>query len=110
MFQWIEEEAGNCRERIYGPLQTLMLFIEQVLGADQSCQDAVARGVSQRVGLGQSPCSLNNGPYCKARARLALSLVDRNNKGPRITEMVDSVTSSGPIWLLPLVADSRPPK
>ena len=68
--QWIAEGSGNCRERIYGPLQTLMLFIEQVLGADQSCQDAVARGVSQRVGLGQSPSSLNNGPYCKARARL----------------------------------------
>lgn len=75
--QWIEEEAGNYRERIYGPLQTLMLFIEQVLGADQSCQDAVARGLSQRVALGQSPCGLNNGPYCKARARLALSLIER---------------------------------
>lgn len=75
--QWIKEEAGNRRERVYGPLQTLMLFIEQVLGADQSCQDAVARGVSQRVALGQSPCSLNDGPYCKARARLALNLVER---------------------------------
>ena len=75
--QWIAEDSGNFRERIYGPLQTLMLFIEQVLGADQSCQDAVARGVSQRVGVGQSPCSLNNGPYCKARARLALNLVER---------------------------------
>lgn len=75
--QWIKEEAGNCRERVYGPLQTLLLFIEQVLGADHSCQDAVARGLSQRVALGQLPCSLNNGPYCKARARLALSLVER---------------------------------
>lgn len=74
---WIKEAAGNRRERVYGPLQTLMLFIEQVLGADQSCQDAVARGVSQRVALGQSPCSLNDGPYCKARARLALNLVER---------------------------------
>lgn len=54
-----------------------MLFIEQVLGADQSCQDTVARGVSQRVALGRSPCSLNNGPYCKARARLALGLIER---------------------------------
>lgn len=77
LLQWIKEEAGGCRERIYGPLQTLMLFIEQVLGADQSCQDAVARGMSQRVALGQSPCSLNNGPYCKARARLALNLIER---------------------------------
>lgn len=29
------------------------------------------------VALGQSPCSLNNGPYCKARTRLALNLVER---------------------------------
>ncbi len=28
--------ARNCRERIYAPLQTLTLRIEQVLGADQS--------------------------------------------------------------------------
>lgn len=75
--KWFSEEAGDYRERVYPPLKTLMLFIEQVLGADQSCQDAVARSVSQRVGLGQSPCSLNNGPYCKARARLALSLIER---------------------------------
>ena len=86
--QWINEETGKCRERVYGPLHTLILFIEQVLGADQSCQDAVARGVSQRVALGQSPCSLNNGPYCKARARLALNLVERLGRevGKRLNE------------------------
>ncbi|KAF0103710.1 MAG: IS4 family transposase [bacterium] len=77
LLQWLKEEAGDYRERIYDPLQTLALFIEQVLGADHSCQDAVARGMSQRVALGQSPCSLNNGPYCKARARLALNLIER---------------------------------
>ena len=86
--QWIDEEAGKHRERVYGPLQTLILFIEQVLGADHSCQDAVARGVSQRVALGQSPCSLNNGPYCKARTRLALNLVERLARivGERLNE------------------------
>jgi len=77
LLRWVEEETGPYRERLYGPLQTLMLFIEQVLSADHSCQDAVARGLSQRVGLGQAPCSLNNGPYCKARARLALGLIER---------------------------------
>jgi hypothetical protein len=71
------EETGSWRERLYGPLTTLVLFIEQVLGADHSCQDAVARGLSARVGLGQAPCSLNTGPYCKARGRLALSLIER---------------------------------
>lgn len=77
LLRMVEEEAGEYRERIYGPVQTLTLFIEQVLGADHSCQDAVARGLSQRVALAQPPCSLNNGPYCRARARLALNLVER---------------------------------
>lgn len=75
--QWVVEEAGVYRERIYSPFTTLMLFIEQVLGSDHSCQDAVARGLSTRVALGQPPCSLNTGPYCKARSRLPLSLLTR---------------------------------
>ncbi len=77
LVEWIIEEAGVYRERIYGPLTTLSLFIEQVLGSDHSCQDAVARGLSARVALGQPTCSLNTGPYCKARARLPLSLLAR---------------------------------
>ncbi len=75
--QWVVEEAGVYRERIYSPFTTLMLFIEQVLGSDHSCQDAVARGLSARVALGQPPCSLNTGPYCKARSRLPDSLLTR---------------------------------
>jgi hypothetical protein len=71
------EEAGCWRERLYSPLTTVVLFIEQVLGADHSCQDAVARGLSARVALGQAPCSLNTGPYCRARLRLALGLIER---------------------------------
>jgi hypothetical protein len=73
----IVQEIGTYRERIYGPLTTLVLFIEQVLGTDHSCQDTVARGLSMRVALGQSTCSLNTGPYCKARARLPTSLLSR---------------------------------
>ena len=33
--------------------------------------------MSARVALGQAPCSLNTGPYCKARQRLAVGLVER---------------------------------
>lgn len=79
--RWVREEVGAYREREYGPLRTLMLFIEQVLNADHSCQDAVARGVSHQVGSGQEPCSLNTGPYCKARQRLPLGLVQRLCRG-----------------------------
>lgn len=72
---WIERYSAGCRQRIYSPLITLGLFIDQVMSADQSCQDAVARGVSARVAQGEKPCGLNNGPYCKARQRLALPLL-----------------------------------
>lgn len=74
---WIAEEAGTYRERLYGPLSTLMLFIEQVLSADHSCQDAVVRGLSSRVAQALAPLSLYTGAYCKARARLPLALPTR---------------------------------
>lgn len=77
LVQHVIEEAGAYRERIYSPLTTLSLFVEQVLGSDHSCQDAVARGLSARVALGEPVCSLNTGPYCRARARLPLSLLSR---------------------------------
>jgi len=77
LMKWIAEECGHYRQRIYDPLRTLTLFIEQVLGADQSCQDAVARGVSGQVSLGHLPGSLNTAAYCKARSRLALGLIER---------------------------------
>lgn len=86
--RWVAEEVGPYRERIYSPLRTLMLFLEQVLSADHSCQDAVARGVSAQVALGQKPSSLNNGPYCDARQRLSLGLPTRlaREVGARLTE------------------------
>lgn len=77
LMQWIRDECGSYRQRIYDPLQTLTLFIEQVLNADHSCQDAVARGLSGRVSLKQAPCSLNTAAYCKARLRLPLRLIER---------------------------------
>jgi len=42
----MQKHCPNGRNRIYTPLATVSLFLEQVLGADHSCQDAVARGVS----------------------------------------------------------------
>jgi hypothetical protein len=77
LIRWITEEIGSYRERIYGPFATLVLFIEQVLGTDHSCQDAVARGLSSRTARGQTPCSLNTAAYCKARLRLPLGLLER---------------------------------
>lgn len=73
----LEEEVGPHRQRIYPPLTVLGLFIGQALSADGACQDAVGRNLSDRCAQGQAPCSLNTGPYCKARQRLPLGLINR---------------------------------
>lgn len=73
----IDEEVGPHRERIYPPLMTLGLFVGQALSPDGACQDAVARHLSERTAQGEAPCSLSTGPYCKARQRLPLSLIER---------------------------------
>lgn len=76
----VEQHCGPWRERLYGPLMTLALFIEQVMNPDQSCQDAVCRAACARVAQGQARASLNTGPYCKARRRLSLSLIETLGK------------------------------
>jgi hypothetical protein len=75
--QWVREEAPKHRQSKYAPLTTLMMFIEQVLSADHSCQDAVARGASHKLDDKSDDINLNTGPYCKARKRLPLGLVLR---------------------------------
>jgi hypothetical protein len=62
------------RERIYTPLDTLRLFVGQVLSADRACQDVVGRRLSERIAQGQSASALNTGAYCDARQRLPVSL------------------------------------
>jgi len=71
----VQRHCPQYRDRVYSPLATLSLFLEQVIGADHSCQDTVARGLSSRVAQNLKPSSLNTGPYCKARQRLASGLL-----------------------------------
>jgi hypothetical protein len=90
----VEEEAGRYRERIYPPLTTLGLFIGQALSPDGACQDAVARHLSERTAQNATPCSLSTGPYCKARQRLPLSLIQR--LATAVGEYLE--TASVPAW------------
>jgi len=64
----------SYRERIYPPLDTLRLFVGQVLSADRACQDVVGRRLSERIAQGQSASALNTGTYCDARQRLPITL------------------------------------
>lgn len=73
--QLVEKHGGAYRDRVYPPLRTLELFIGQALSADDACQDAVARNLSERTARELDGCTLNTGPYCKARQRLPLELI-----------------------------------
>jgi hypothetical protein len=76
----VKKYCPNCRNRIYPPMTTVSMFIDQVLGADQSCQDTVARELSNRVALGLSEPSPDTGAYCKARKRLSPELLPALSK------------------------------
>ena len=71
------EETGPHRQRIYPPLVTLRLFIDQILSSDQACHSAVSQRLVARLMQGHAHCSLSTGPYCKARQRLPLALLQR---------------------------------
>lgn len=63
------------RERIYTPVATLWVFLSQVLSADHSCREAVARLLAWRVSQGRPRCSAETASYCDARQRLPVELV-----------------------------------
>lgn len=70
----VSTHVKNYRERIYPPLDTLRLFIGQVLSADRACQDVVGRCLSERVAQGKSASTLNTASFCAARARLPVAI------------------------------------
>jgi putative transposase len=84
-FQTLIEEKGlstlirryfECyRDRIFGPKTTLLLFLSQILSADKSCTDAVARLNSERASQGLDPVSPDNSAYCRSRERLPLEFI-----------------------------------
>jgi hypothetical protein len=73
----IAQESGDYRERLYSPLVTLRLFIDQVLSEDHACQDVVCQYLAERTACKATANSLNTGPYCQARKRLSLKVPER---------------------------------
>ena len=72
----VAENGGGQRSRVFPPLTPLGLFVAQALEVDASCQQAADHAADARVARGLAPNSPNTGPYCKARQRLALSLIE----------------------------------
>src|SRR5215468_1224004 len=63
------------RQRIFTPAVTLWTFLSQVIDADHSCRQAVARLLAYRTAHQLPPCSPDTGGYCKARERLPEELL-----------------------------------
>ena len=64
---------------VFTPAMTLWAFLSQALYKDEqrSCLAAVTRVIVLLVGLGRPACAMNNGPYCRSRARLSPSVIKR---------------------------------
>ena len=62
------------RERLFPPTEALSIFLAQVLSADGSCRQAVNDTAVKRLVAGMDACSPNTAAYCKARARLPLTM------------------------------------
>ena len=75
MLELTEAHLPEHRERLYPPTVTLSMFLRQALAADRSCQQAVNAWAVSRAAEGLSAQSVRTGGYCRARARLPLSMV-----------------------------------
>jgi len=67
---------GQTSRSLWTPALTLWAWLGQVLGADQSCRQAVAR-VVVALALSSEPDDLDTGAYCRARAKLPAPLLQR---------------------------------
>lgn len=71
-------QVGHDDEEIFTPSVTLWGFLSQVLHKEEqrSCLAAVARIGVMLVAMGRPRCAQNNGPYCRARGRLPIAVVE----------------------------------
>lgn len=78
-FAEAEADFGQAEEDVYTPALTTWAFLSQVLcqGPLRSCRAAVARVLVLLVTTGKDPCSDNTGAYCRARAKLAVAVLQR---------------------------------
>jgi hypothetical protein len=66
-------------DTIFTPAVTLWAFLSQVLhaGVNRSCLAAVGRVGVMLVVMGRPRCAQNSGPYCRARGRLPVAVIER---------------------------------
>ncbi len=91
--QFAQEEGD-----IFTPSLTLWAFLSQVLykGEQRSCLAAVSRVVVLLVMFSREPCSSNSGAYCKARAKLSETVLERMTT--RVADGCEGKFSKDLLW------------
>jgi hypothetical protein len=79
VFEEEDAQFGQEEDAVYTPPLTLWAFLCQVLFKEEhrSCAAAVARVAVLLVALGKQPPSDDTGAYCRARAKLAETVLQR---------------------------------
>jgi len=76
-----DEDAsfGEEDDAVFTPALTLWAFLSQVLHKEEqrSCRAAVARVITLLVASGLEACSEDTGAYCRARAKLSETVLER---------------------------------
>lgn len=84
------------RERTFTPAMTIFAFLSQVMGEDQSCQQAVAQVIAHFARHERKMPSSNTAAYCKARARLPEEVLSGLAKETALE--LDKAVEAGMLW------------
>jgi hypothetical protein len=68
------------RERNFTPASTLGLFVGQMLSRGDACSTVITRYNRERKRAGLPPVSEDGSAFCKARAKLPVTLIENLNK------------------------------
>jgi hypothetical protein len=77
---WLDEAAWfgkPVRERLFYPARVFMLFLSQVFSADGSCRETLQKFLAWLALTEGKEASPNTAAYCKARARLPFTEIER---------------------------------
>jgi hypothetical protein len=75
LFDRVEALLPEHRERLFPSTETLSMLVAQALSADGSCRQAVNDAMVKRVIAGMTPGSTDTGGYCRASARLPVTMI-----------------------------------
>jgi hypothetical protein len=83
--RWVQELLSGTqlewRNRVFSPMVTIWVFINQILNQDHSCRSAVSSLIALRSFLALPIVSTGTGAYCQARQRLPVDLVRQWARG-----------------------------